>query len=321
MVYTEKDVMINGEFVLTGTMGIPMEDEGNELGFPSILILPGSGPGDRDGNLSGVQLNIYKQLSDFLVGLGFVTLRFDKRGVGGSEGDFAKAGFWDIVNDAENALHFLKQCPQVNPNKVIVLGHSEGCIVSVALNTKQPLDGMILLGGAGGTLEEALAYQRECVYKELYASRGFKGLMARIFNVRKKGEKEAEKFKEKIKRSNDRTIFFKGVEHNAQWFREHFTYQLMHDYQTISCPVLAVTGSKDVQANPNDVRKVKDLVNAKAVVEDHIVKNMNHLLKYQESDVTMTKLMDIYQHSVGEPLANELENIIAKWLHSFFDND
>ena len=57
-------------------------------GDHAALILPGSGPTDRDGNQGpALQTDAYRLLAEGLAAAGITTLRIDKRGVGGSSGD------------------------------------------------------------------------------------------------------------------------------------------------------------------------------------------------------------------------------------------
>ena len=109
----------------------------------------GSGPTDRDENpdftllspnekeklaqslkafnleVSQYKLNVFNEMSDYFVKEGFVVLRYDKRGIGKSRGDYKTAGFRDFVSDAQAAIEFLRSRKEVDPSKIIVLGHSD----------------------------------------------------------------------------------------------------------------------------------------------------------------------------------------------------
>src|SRR5690625_5149077 len=56
--------------------------------FPAAVIVPGSGPVDRDSNLKRKRLDVTRQLAVALAEAGVASLRYDKRGVGESTGDF-----------------------------------------------------------------------------------------------------------------------------------------------------------------------------------------------------------------------------------------
>ena len=61
--------------------------------------------------------NTYKKPAELITGLGFITLRVDKRGVGGSGGSYLETGMWDLVKNFESNIAFLENHPQVDPNK------------------------------------------------------------------------------------------------------------------------------------------------------------------------------------------------------------
>lgn len=66
---------------LRGTMSLPTNDA------PIILMIPGSGPTDRDGNSPlGVNAAPYRLLAEGLAEQGIGSVRIDKRGMFGSKG-------------------------------------------------------------------------------------------------------------------------------------------------------------------------------------------------------------------------------------------
>ena len=67
---------------------------------PCVLMLPASGPLDRDENFKGQRLNIFNAIAHHLASKGFASLRYDKRGCGQSTGDYFSAGYFDFVADA-----------------------------------------------------------------------------------------------------------------------------------------------------------------------------------------------------------------------------
>jgi hypothetical protein len=142
------------------------------------VILPGSGPTDRDGNSAlGVAASTYRLLAEGLADQGVATLRIDKRGVaasaaaGPAEADLrfdayaADARAWA----AEAASRAGKPCAWL-------IGHSEGALV--ALKAVQGGDdkicGLILLSGAGrpagAVLREQLASLPEPTKTQAFAA-------------------------------------------------------------------------------------------------------------------------------------------------------
>jgi uncharacterized protein len=56
------------------------------------LILPGSGPVTREGNASGLNMNLYYRLQQSISLKNYAVFDYDKRGVGSSTGDFYTTG-------------------------------------------------------------------------------------------------------------------------------------------------------------------------------------------------------------------------------------
>lgn len=139
----EKDITIdsNGN-KLSGTVCLP-EGEGR---FPLVMMVHGSGRLDRDENTEGYPLNVFDTIAHYLAHRGIASLRYDKRGCGKSTGDFYATGHSDLVDDAVNWFDTLTQHVLSEPDKIFVLGHSEGCIVAPQVNAKRPaVAGLILL--------------------------------------------------------------------------------------------------------------------------------------------------------------------------------
>ncbi|RBP88380.1 hypothetical protein DFO70_1142 [Cytobacillus firmus] len=86
---------------------------------------------------------------------------------------------------------------------------------------------------------------------------------------------------------------------------------MKEDLAAITCPVLAITGKKDVQVNPEHVHLFAEKVNGPA--EGYNVPKMNHLLRDQEEETSMIKLKSIYKGSLSKPLSAEMLNIIEDW--------
>ncbi|KKZ99214.1 hypothetical protein B4147_3798 [Bacillus wiedmannii] len=314
MTFDEYEVAINSEFTLQGTITKPKADGK----YAAVVIIAGSGEIDRDGTIVPLKLesNIYKDLAHVLAKLGVVTLRFDKRGVGKSDGDIMKTGMWDLVSDIEATITYLKEQPFVDPENIILAGHSEGCMLATVVNARTPVNGLILLTGAAESLEEATKRQREIIYKELKEQKGIKGKLMRLLNIEKRGEKQAQKATEKMINSKKDIVKIGFKPMNAKWFREHFQHDIYKDLMKVTCPVLAIAGDKDFQANPEKAKRIGDYVQGDSEV--HVIKNMDHTLKYFEGDFKALEFKKIYAEGAAKPLHPELEGIIVNWMDARF---
>ncbi|WP_270341580.1 alpha/beta hydrolase family protein [Bacillus mobilis] len=314
MAFDEYEVAINSEFILHGTITKPKVDGK----YAAVVIIAGSGEIDRDGMIVPLKLasNIYKDLAHVLARLGVVTLRFDKRGVGKSGGEFLKTGMWDLVSDIESTITYLKEQPFVDPGNIILAGHSEGCMLATVVNARTQVNGLILLTGAAESLEEATKRQREIIYKELKEQKGIKGKLMRLLNIEKRGEKQAQKATEKMINSKKDIVKIGFKPMNAKWYREHFQHDIYKDLQQVTCPVLAIAGDKDFQANPEKAKRIGDYVQGDSEV--HVIKNMDHTLKYFEGDFKALQFKKIYTESADKSLHPELEGIIVNWMDARF---
>lgn len=134
--------------LLKGTVYVPA---GSETRRPATVLVHGSGPQDRNGYAS-----IIGVLADALASAGRVVLTYDKRGVGGSNGDWSRAGFDRLADDATAGLTLLAAQPGVDPKRVGLAGSSQaGWVVAEAIRRgARPAD-VYLLGAAGTALSVA----------------------------------------------------------------------------------------------------------------------------------------------------------------------
>lgn len=158
-----------GDLELKGTLLLP-EGEGRH---PAVLLLPGSGPTDRDGNQHPMMVtDLLKQIAERLAAEGVATLRFDKRAVRTyarhwpREPEQLDAYFaWEnFVGDARSAIEFLHTRAEVDSSRIAIAGHSEGGLLALQLGRdlagKQHAPaGLILLAAAGRTIDVVVREQ------------------------------------------------------------------------------------------------------------------------------------------------------------------
>ena len=131
-------------------------------GSPVVLIIPGSGPTDRDGNNPmGVTAAPYRLLAGALASKGVSTLRADKRGMFESKAAIADPNavtIRDYAGDAHAWADALRK--QTGAKCVWLLGHSEGALIALAA-AQQPADicGLILVASPGRKLGAVIREQ------------------------------------------------------------------------------------------------------------------------------------------------------------------
>lgn len=120
---TEREVTIPGPVPLPGVLTLPANGTGP---WPAVVIVHGSGPGDRDGTVGAAKP--YRDLARGLAGRGIVVLRYDKR-TRVQPMWFANRAFTvheEVVEDAVSAIALLRGQDEVDPRRVHVIGHSLG---------------------------------------------------------------------------------------------------------------------------------------------------------------------------------------------------
>ena len=111
--------------------------------FPAVLLIAGSGRNDRDepirnsdGTPSGHKPMLV--MADALTRQGYAVLRYDKRGVGKSSGDYGAATTMDFASDARAAIAYLRSRPDIDGARIAVIGHSEGATIGGLLAADDP---------------------------------------------------------------------------------------------------------------------------------------------------------------------------------------
>ena len=141
---------------LRGTYLAPKE------GQPVVLIIPGSGPTDRDGNSPlGVRAASLRLLAEALATRGIGSVRIDKRGMFGSAGAAADPNAVTIGAYAEDVAAWVDAARQRSGARCIwLLGHSEGGLVALVAGQSNPdICGVITVSAAGRPLAIVLREQ------------------------------------------------------------------------------------------------------------------------------------------------------------------
>lgn len=118
-----------------------------------VLIIPGSGPTDRDGNNPmGVRAAPYRLLAEGLAARGVTTVRIDKRGMFGSAGAVTDANAVTIPDYVEDVRSWVVAVrARTGARCVWLLGHSEGGLVALAAAAHRTdgICGLILVASPG----------------------------------------------------------------------------------------------------------------------------------------------------------------------------
>lgn len=143
---------------IAGTLNIPQLEIGQAA--PLVVLVSGTGEQNRDASNIVPGYAPHAQWAEILERRGVATFRYDKRGVGQSGGEWAAMTLTDHVSDIATIISVLTKRPEIDPEQIIVMGHSEGALIAMMLAQQEmPLAGVVLLAGPGWELHRILSYQ------------------------------------------------------------------------------------------------------------------------------------------------------------------
>ncbi|MFD4988178.1 alpha/beta hydrolase family protein [Streptomyces sp. NPDC058374] len=266
---------------------------------PAVLLLHGSGPLDRDGNTPKLPVNLARPVAEALAARGIATLRYDRRGSGATPGDWRAAGFTDNRRDATAAVRALAGRADIHADAIGVIGHSEGALHAMALAARTDVRAVVLLAGFAGLGEDAFRRQGRSIVGSMPAPvrllhRPLAGLGSRILA--------------RVKKTRTDVARVAGAKVNARWLREMLVHDTRDDLAVIAAPVLAVTGDKDLQVDPDALKEIARLVPGGA--ETHRVDDLTHVLRRDFGRPALNS----YRRLLREPVDPGLLDLVAEWL-------
>lgn len=302
--YTEDVTFENKSagITLAGTLSLPKK-KGK---FPVVVLISGSGPQDRNETILGHEP--FAVIADYLTRNGVGVLRYDDRGVGESTGNFGLATSTDFSTDAEAALNYLKGRKEINKSKIGLAGHSEGGLIApmVAARNKD-VAFIILLAGPGLPGSEILLLQQALIGRVDGASEAEiqqnaamnKGLFEIIVKDQDASAttRELEAYlttqlntlPDSLKSgSTEKMVADVMAGIDTPWMKEFIRYDPRPALRNVSCPVLALSGSKDLQVPAKEnIEAIEKALNEgwieRGMKEKHIelciLDGLNHLFQ------------------------------------------
>jgi uncharacterized protein len=280
---------------LVGTLTLPAGTGPH----PAVLLLHGSGRLDRDANTARLQMGLGPPLAAALANEGIATLRYDRRGVGATSGDWRATGFADNRHDAAAVLRALAARPEIRAGAIGVVGHSEGAVHAMSLGAHPEVRAVVLLAGFARVGEDALRWQAGMIARDLPAPVRLLLPALRALAARQLA---------RIKTTSTDVARVAGMPVNARWMRELLTHDPRPDLANIQVPVLAITGGKDIQVDPADLDEISRLVPGE--VEVHRIPDLTHLLRRDPGRPSVRS----YPRLLRQPVDADLLTQVAGWL-------
>ena len=296
--------------------------------YPCMVLVSGSGQQNRDEEL--MQHKPFLVLADYLASRGIAVLRYDDRGVGASTGSLDEATTHLFSEDAEAMFDAVKRSTHVDTARLGIGGHSEGgAIAPMVAARNKDVKFVVMLAGQGCTGAEVLEQQGAALLRA-------KGVSDRLIYVRQKcmdyiwgsmfnsGKKLSQKDIQEIikvhtsgltKDEVDSIGFGRGAAYtmaqqlSSPWMIHFYSETNPMDYlPRVTCPVLAINGSKDLQmiAHPN-LDRIKALCPQADCRE---LQGLNHLFQH-----CTTGMPDEYM-LIEETFAPEAMETIATFINA-----
>lgn len=245
VVFSNNEAAIN----LAGTFTCPAQSGR----FPAVILVAGSGPNNRNEEIFGHKP--FLVLADHLTRNGIAVLRYDKRGTGKSEGNFASASIGDFASDARAAIDYLRSKEEVDNGRIGIIGHSEGASVAFVVAAGDNVSFLVSLAGSGIKGVDLLDMQREAIFSAAGMSKEYieqsNALLNQAYQMTK-SITDRRVLEEKI------TELFAGTMLSGQapqtvrqltsaGMRSFLDFDPQKYYPAVRCPVLALNGEKDLQ--------------------------------------------------------------------------
>ena len=287
-----QEIMITGDGVdLFGTLTMPNSEDVKTI----CVIVPGSGPTDRDGNSAlGLQADTYKQLAEALSEKGIAGFRYDKRGVGKSIVEGLKEEdilFETNIQDLKSIIRNLKGMNKFE--KIFLIGHSEGSLVSILCAKEEKVDGIISIAGVGKNAGDLFINQIEMQLAKPIVNEAKK-----IIKTLKKGKqvKEVPTMLQSLFRDSAQPYLI-------SWFK----YEPRKEIASLKIPVLVLHGDIDHQVA---IENAKLLASAKKNTKLSIIKNMTHMIKEVENEKDELKTYFDNSYSIPKALIDEIVEFV-----------
>ncbi len=245
---------------LFGSILLP--EEGDK--FPVVLIIPGSGPTDRDGNNPMIPGKgyVYRQIAESLRDNGIASLRYDKRGIGRSREALIKEEDLRIDYKIQDVVQWVKLLKNDERfSKIVLLGHSQGSLLGIIAAQREEVSGLISAAGAGRNMADVLIEQF-AVQPEPFKSEA-EDIIASL-----RSGQTVPRVSEEL-----HSVFRSQIQ---PYLISMMRYNPSVEIAKLDIPVLIIQGTTDIQISLEDARA---LSNSLIHAELKIIDDMNHMFR------------------------------------------
>ena len=295
----EQEVEILSENItLAGTLTRPDNPKA------MVVFAHGSGPVDRNENTQTAPLEVFSTLAQTLCDHRIASLRYDKRGIGGSTGDFFSAGQQLLVSDLRSVAEYASD---IMPVPLFLCGHSEGTYLAPDVALKVNLKGLVLICPYLQSGYDILINQVSRYDAKIASLPGFKGWFTRRWlDLVGWPTTQQRRFMHKVMKSDLPILRRAGKNIPVTWLRDIIQSDPALVHAGYIIPTLILTAEFDVQCDPADGPKIAMLGPERISIQ---LDGLSHILR-------QTDCADIedYARQLGEPIDPVVGQKMIEWL-------
>ena len=298
----------NTQYPLNGLLTLP-DDTAKPV--PAVVFVHGSGASNMDEKVG--KLTPFKDLAQGLARHGIASVRYDKRSFAHGfkmlrDKDLEVTVKTETIDDAILATELLKKDPRIDPERVFIIGHSMGGMLSPRIDAEGGnYAGLIIMAGSPRKLEEIILDQNEA------ALRSTKGFVNWI--VKKQVAKFAAMFDGMYELSDAEAKKKKmGGGTTLYYFKEMGEHAASAYLSSCEKPILIMQGEKDFQATAEkDFAAYKQLLAGRSNVTFRLYEDLSHaFVPSVYGDIMKAK----QEYNVKQHISDEVIGDIASWINN-----
>ena len=294
----------NGDAILKGTLVIPKNASRQT---PVLLMVTGSGLQNRDEEI--FEHKPFAVIADALARAGIATLRYDDRGFGESTGDVVNCTTEDLKNDALAGVQLLRS----RFDKVGVIGHSEGGTIALMLAAEKKVDFIVSLAGMAVSGKETLLWQNRLALAaanipsetiDVYCT-----ALDEVFDASISGTAMPSTTQYNFPTSLAQNLAVVTKQLQTPYMKHFLALDSRPLLGNITCPVLALNGSKDTQVDSeSNLGALRSGLQKNAKNKLEAIEGVNHLFQHCKTG------MATEYGNIEETIAPEVLEKIVSWL-------
>ena len=301
---TEEVSFTNGDIVLNGTLTLPA---GCSRETPVLVMVTGSGIQNRDEEIFGHKP--FAVLADALARAGIATLRYDDRGYAMEGGNPLAWTTSDFKSDADVAVDLLRN----RFDRVGVIGHSEGGTIALMLAAEKKADFIVCLAGMVVSGAETLVSQNRSALLLAGVPEEVTGeycrLLEKAFDVQVNGgmmpDPDDYNLPKELKQNYQAVL----NQVRTPYLSKLLTLDVRPLLADITCPVLALNGTKDIQVDhESNLDALRNGLKASDANHIEAIEGANHLLQN-----CMTGAVTEYR-TIEETISPKVLYSVVSWL-------